>query len=45
MELGLKLDEHLQEKSCKPQQPPMEEEKKCKGVGDPLKIFLEKSLE
>ena len=43
--LGLDLVEPLQDQPRKPRRPPMEEEKKDEGVGDPIKIFLEKALE
>jgi hypothetical protein len=44
-ELGLDLVEPLQDQSCKPRRPPMGEEKKYEGVGDPIKMFLEEALE
>ena len=43
-ELGLELVEPLQEKPCKPQRPPMAEEKKAKGAGDLFEILLEEAL-
>lgn len=44
-ELGLELGELLQDQHRKPQQPPMVEENKDEGVGDPFKIFFEEALE
>ena len=44
-ELGLDLVETLQDQPHKPRRPPMVEEKKDEGVGDPIKIFLEDALE
>jgi len=44
-ELGLELVEPLQYQPHKSQQPPMADEKKDEGVGDPIKIFLEEALE
>ena len=44
-ELGLELVEHLQDQPRKSQRPPMANEKKDKGAGDPIKIFLEEALE
>jgi hypothetical protein len=44
-ELGLELVEPLQDCPHQPRRPPMVEEKKDEGVGDPFKIFLEESLE
>ena len=44
-ELGLNLVEPLQDQPRKPRWPPMEEEKKDEGVGDPFKILLEEALE
>ena len=38
-ELGLDLVETLQDQPHKPQQPPMAEENKDEGVGDPFKIL------
>ena len=37
--------EPMQDQPRKPQWPPMEEEKKYKGAGDPIKILLEEALE
>ena len=44
-ELGLEPLEPLQDQPHKSRQPPMVDEKKDKGVGDPLKILLEEALE
>ena len=44
-ELGLELVEPLQDQPRKSQWPPMADEKKDEGVGDPIKIFLEEALE
>ena len=44
-ELGLDLVEPLQDQPHKPRRPPMAEEKKDEGAGDPIKIFLEEALE
>ena len=44
-ELGLELVEPLQDQPCKSQWPPMVDENKDKGVGDPIKILLEEALE
>ena len=44
-ELGLDLVERLQDQPRKPQRPPMEEEKKDEGAGDPIKLLLEEALE
>ena len=45
MELGLELVEPLQDQPGKSRWPPMEDEKKDKGIGDPIKILLEEALE
>ena len=39
-ELGLDRVEILEDQPHKPRQPPMGDEKKEEGVGDPIKIFL-----
>jgi hypothetical protein len=44
-ELGLDLVEPLQDQSRKPPRPPMGEEKKDEGAGDPIKMLLEEALE
>ena len=44
-ELGLDLVEPLQDQPHKPQWPPMVEEEKDEGIGDPIKILLEEDLE
>jgi hypothetical protein len=44
-ELGLDLVEPLHDQSCKPRRPPMGEEKKDEGEGDPIKMLLEVALE
>ena len=44
-ELGLDLVEPLQDQPHKPRRPPMAEEKKDEGAGDPIKILLEEALE
>ena len=44
-ELRLDLVEPLQDQPRKPPRPPMVEEKKDEGVGDPIKILLEEALE
>ncbi len=44
-ELGLELVEPLQDQPRKSQQPPMADEKKDEGAGDPIKILLEETLE
>ena len=44
-ELGLDLVEPLQDQRRKPRRPPMGEEKKDEGVGDPIKMLLEEALE
>ena len=44
-ELVLDLVEPLQDQPRKHRRPPMAEEKKDEGVGDPIKIFLEEALE
>ena len=44
-ELGLDLVEPLQDQPRKPLQPPMVEEKKEEGAGDPIKILLQEALE
>ena len=43
-ELGLKLVEPLQDQLHKSRQPPMVEEKKNEGEGDPFKILLKEAL-
>ena len=43
-ELGLELVEPLQDQPRKSQQPPMADEKKDEGAGDPIKILLEEAL-
>ena len=44
-ELRLELVEPLQDQPCKSRRPPMADEKKDEGAGDPIKIFLEEALE
>ena len=44
-ELRLDLVEPLQDQPRKPRWPPMGEEKKDEGAGDPIKILLEGALE
>ena len=44
-ELGLELVEPLQDQPRKSRRPPMADEKKDEGVGDPIKILLEEALE
>ena len=44
-ELGLDLVEPLQDQLRKPRQPPMGDEKKDEGAGDPIKILLDEALE
>ena len=44
-ELGLHLVEPLQDQPRKPWRPLMAEEKKDKGAGDPIEIFLKEALE
>ena len=44
-ELGLDLVEPLQDQPRKPRHPPMGDEKKDEGAGDPIKIFVEGALE
>ena len=44
-ELGLKLVKPLQDQPRKSRQPPMADEKKNEGAGDPIKILLEEALE
>ena len=44
-DLGLNLVEPLQDHPYKPRLPPMAEEKKDEGAGDPIKILLEEALE
>ena len=44
-ELGLELVEPLQNQPCKSRRPPMADEKKDEGAGDPIKILLEEALE
>jgi hypothetical protein len=44
-ELGLDLVEPLQDQRHKPRRSPMGDEKKDKGVEDPIKILLEEALE
>ena len=43
-ELGPDLVEPLQDQPHKPRRPPMAEEKKDEGAGDPIKTFLEEAL-
>ena len=43
-ELGLDLVEPLQDQPRKPRRPPMAEENKDEGIGDPFKIFLAEAL-
>jgi hypothetical protein len=43
-ELGLELVSLGDDHSHQPKQPPMVEEKRDDGVGDPFKMFLEESL-
>jgi hypothetical protein len=43
--LGLDLAEPLQYHPRKPQQPPMGEENKDEGAGDPMKLLFEEALE
>ena len=44
-ELGLELVEPLQDQPRKSRWPPMADEKKDDGAGDPIKILLEEALE
>jgi hypothetical protein len=44
-ELGLDLVEPLQDHPRKPRRPPMGDEKKDEGTGDPIKILLDEALE
>jgi hypothetical protein len=44
-ELGLDLVEPLQDQPRKPRRPPMGEENKDEGAGDPIKLLLEEALE
>ena len=44
-ELGLELVEPLKDQPHKSRWPPLEDEKKDEGVGDPIKILLEEVLE
>jgi len=44
-ELRLDLVEPLQDQPRKTRRPPMVEEKKDEGAGDPFKMFLEEALE
>jgi hypothetical protein len=44
-ELGLELVEPLQDQPRKSRRPPMADEKKDEGAGDPIKILLEEALE
>ena len=44
-ELGFDLVEPLEDQPRKPRQPPMGEEKKHEGAGDPIKLLLEEALE
>ena len=37
--------EPLQDQPHKPRQPPMEEDKKDEGEGDPIQIFIDEALE
>ena len=43
-ELGLDLVEPLRDHPRKPRRPPMGEEKKYEGAGDPIKMLLEEAL-
>ena len=43
-ELWLELVEPLQDQPRKSRRPPMENEKKYEGAGDPIKILLEEAL-
>jgi hypothetical protein len=43
--LGLDLVEPLRDQPRKPRRPPMGEEKKDEGAGDPIKMLLEEALE
>jgi len=43
-ELGLELVEPLQDQPHKSQQPPMVDEEKDEGAGDPIKILLKEAL-
>ena len=43
-DLGLDLVEPLQDQPCKPLWPPMGDEKKDEGAGDPIEILLEEAL-
>eukprot|EP00253_Pinus_taeda_P029008 PITA_29008 len=44
-ELGLELVEPLQDQPPKSRRPPMADEKKDEGAGDPIKILLDEALE
>eukprot|EP00253_Pinus_taeda_P014225 PITA_14225 len=44
-ELGLELVEPLQDQPQKSRRPPMADENKDEGIGDPIKILLEEALE
>jgi hypothetical protein len=44
-ELGLDLVEPLQYQPHNPRQPPMGDENKDEGVGDPIKMLVEEALE
>jgi len=44
-DLRLELVKHFQEQSRKSRWPPMANEKKDEGAGDPIKILLEEALE
>jgi hypothetical protein len=44
-ELGLDLVEPLQDQPRKPRRPPLGEEKKDEGAGDPIKMLLKEALE
>ena len=44
-DLGLELVKPLQDQPCKCRWPPMADENKDEGVGDPIKILLEEALE
>ena len=44
-DLGLELAEPLQDQPRKSQRPPMADENKDEGAGDPIKILLEEALE
>ena len=44
-ELGLELVKPLQDQPHKSRRPPMADEKKDKGAGDPIKILLKEALD